>query len=272
MIARRAVFFLAAALILLFLLAPVAWQLLTSLKPQGELTSLPPLFPHPPVLEHYRAVFEGRPFGRYIINSLVVATSTMLLALALGAPAAFALARMRLPGEGLILAGFLIVSMFPQVSIVSSLYLAIRTLGLRDTWWALICTDTTYVLPLAVWLLTTFFREIPRDLLRAARVDGATLWQSFLHVALPVSAPGIAATAILTFVFAWNEFLFALVFTSSPAAQTVPVGIALFPGVHEMPWGEIAAATMVASAPVVALMLWFQKPIVRGLTTGAVKE
>lgn len=269
---RRTVFVLLLALVLLFLLAPVGWQVLTSLKPQGELTRLPPVLPHPPVLEHYPAVFEGRPFGRYIINSLVVATSTMLLALVLGAPAAFALARLRLSGAGLILAGFLTVSMFPQVSIVSSLYLAIRALGLRDTWWALILADTTYVLPLAVWLLTTFFREVPRDLLRAARVDGATLWQSFTQVALPAAAPGIAATAILTFVFAWNEFLFALVFTSSPAAQTVPVGIALFPGVHEMPWGEIAAATIVASAPVLALMLWFQKPIVRGLTSGAVKE
>lgn len=270
--ARRVAFAVVLGAVLLFLLAPAIWQALTSLKPQAQLASLPPLLPHPPTLAHYPAVFEGRPFGRYILNSLVVATSTMLFALALGAPAGFALSRLRLPGASAILGTFLVVSMFPQVSVVSSLYLAIREMGLRDTWWALVLTDTTYVLPLAVWLLTTFFREVPRDLLRAARVDGATLWQSFFHVALPATAPGLAATAILTFVFAWNEFLFALAFTSSPAAQTVPVGIALFPGVHEMPWGEIAAATLIASAPVLLLVLWFQKPIVRGLTSGAVKE
>lgn len=269
---RRTRVMLLLALALAFLLAPPTWQLVTSLKPTEQLGRLPPLLPHPPVGDHYRAVFEGRPFGRYIVNSLVVASLTMLLGLGLGAPAAYALTRLGLRRAHLILFAFLAVSMFPPVAIVSPLYLAVRALGLRDTWWGLILADTVFVLPLTVWLLATFFREIPRDLLWAARVDGATEWQTFSRVALPAAAPGVAAAGILAFVYAWNEFLFALVFTSSPAAQTVPVGIALFPGVHEMPWGEIAAASLIASAPVLILVLFFQRRIVQGLTAGAVKE
>jgi trehalose/maltose transport system permease protein len=257
---------------LAFLLAPPAWQLLTSLKPQDQLASLPPLLPQPPSFEHYRAVFEGRPFGRYILNSAIVAAGTTVLAMVLGAPAAYALARLPLPGAGVMLFGFLAVSMIPPVAIVSPLYLGVRALGLRDTWWGLIAADAVFVLPLTIWVLATFFAELPRDLERAARVDGATAFRTFLEIALPVAAPGAAASAILAFIFAWNEFLFTPVFTSSPAAQTVPVGIALFPGLQEMPWGQLAAASLIASAPVVLLVLVFQRRIVQGLTAGAVKE
>jgi multiple sugar transport system permease protein len=265
-------FWLALALALGFLLAPPLWQLITSLKPRAQLGVLPPLLPQPPTAAHYESVFEGRPFSRYILNSAAVAFCTMLLALGLGAPAAYALARLPLAGARFILLGFLTVAMFPPVAIVSPLYLGVRAAGLRDTWWALIAADTTFVLPLTIWLLATFFREIPRDLVSAARVDGASTWGAFRHVILPVAAPGLAASAIFAFVFAWNEFLFALVFTSSPKAQTVPVGIALFPGLQEMPWGELAAASLIASAPVLLLILLFQRRIVQGLTAGAVKE
>lgn len=268
---RRLGFLAALVTALVFLLAPPAWQLVTSLKPQQELGSLPPILPQEPTLAQYRSVFEGRPFGRYILNSAIVASLTMVLAISLGAPAAYALARLPLRGSGMLLFGFLVVAMFPPISIVSPLYLGIRAVGLRDTWWALVAADTTFTLPLTIWILSTFFREIPRDLIRAARVDGATVWQAFLLVALPAAAPGVAAAAILAFVFAWNEFLFALIFTSSPAAQTVPVGIALFPGLSEMPWGQIAAASLIASAPVLSLILLFQRRIVHGLTAGAVK-
>lgn len=268
---RRVGFVVLLATVLAFLLAPPAWQLVTSLKPQEELGFLPPLLPEEPTLEQYRSVFRESPFGRYILNSLVVATLTMALSISLGAPAAYALTRLPLPGSGFVLFGFLVVAMFPQISIVSPLYLGIRAVGLRDTWWALVAADTMFTLPLTIWILTTFFREIPRELIRAARVDGATVWQAFLLVALPAAAPGLAAAAILAFVFAWNEFLFALIFTSSPAAQTVPVGIALFPGLSEMPWGQIAAASLIASAPVLLLILLFQRRIVQGLTAGAVK-
>jgi multiple sugar transport system permease protein len=269
--ARRPVFGLLVAAMLTFLLAPPAWQLITSMKPQSQLGSLPPVLPHPPTLEHYRSVFEGRPFGRYILNSAAVAMGTTVFALGLGAPAAYALARLNLPGAAPLLFAFLAVSMVPPIAIVSPLYLAIRALGLRDTWWGLMAADTVFVLPLTIWILATFFEDLPPDLERAARVDGATALGAFLHVALPVAAPGVAAAAILAFIFAWNEFLFALVFTSSPAAQTVPVGIALFPGLHEMPWGQLAAASLLASLPVLALVLVFQRRIVQGITAGAVK-
>jgi ABC-type glycerol-3-phosphate transport system permease component len=268
----RAVFASAMALAFIFLLAPPAWELITSLKPQSQLESLPPLLPHPITLQHYRAVFEGRPFGRYILNSAVVALVTTALSLCLGAPASYALTRLSIHGSSSILFGFLGVSMIPAISLVGPLYLAIRTLGLRDTWWGLVAADTVFVLPLAIWILATFFRAIPRDLERAARIDGATALGAFLHVALPVAAPGVTAAAILAFIFAWNEFLFALAFTSSPAAQTVPVGIALFPGLNEMPWGEITAGSLIASFPVLVLVLVFQRGIVQGITAGAVKE
>jgi multiple sugar transport system permease protein len=269
--ASRLGFPVALGAALVFLLAPPAWQAVTSLKPQDQLAFLPPLLPQPPTLEHYRAVFEGRPFGRYILNSAVVAAGTTALAMLLGAPAAYALARLQLPGAGLMLFAFLAVSMVPPVAILSPLYLAVRALGLRDTWWGLILADTVFVLPLAIWILATFFAELPRDLERAARVDGATAFQAFVRIALPVAAPGVAASAILAFIFAWNEFLFALVFTSSSSAQTVPVGIALFPGLNEMPWGQLAAASLIASAPVLVLVLVFQRRIVQGITAGAVK-
>ncbi len=268
---RRAGFGVALLAGLGFLLAPPAWQLVTSLKPQDQLAMLPPILPHPPTTEHYRSVFEGRPFGRYVLNGAIVALGTTLLSLLLGAPAAYALARLRLPGSTALLFAFLAVSMVPPIAIVSPLYLAIRALGLRDTWWGLVAADTVFVLPLTIWILATFFRDLPPDLERAARVDGASAFGAFVHVALPVAAPGVAASAILAFIFAWNEFLFALVFTSSPAAQTVPVGIALFPGLTEMPWGQLAAASLLASAPVLALVLLFQRRIVQGLTAGAVK-
>ncbi len=271
MTARRLGFLALLATVLAFLLAPPAWQLVTSLKPQAQLASLPPLLPDPPSSEHYRAVFDGRPFGRYILNSAVVAGGTTALALLLGAPAAYALSRLRLPGASTLLFAFLAVSMVPPIAILSPLYLAVRALGLRDTWLGLMAADTVFVLPLTIWILATFFEELPRDLERAARVDGATAFQAFVRVALPVAAPGVAASAILAFIFAWNEFLFALVFTSSPSAQTVPVGIALFPGLHEMPWGQLAAASLIASAPVLALVLVFQRRIVQGITAGAVK-
>jgi trehalose/maltose transport system permease protein len=268
---RRLAWPLLLGLALAFLLAPPAWQLVTSLKPQAQLGRLPPLLPHPPSLEHYRAVFQGRPFGRYILNGAVVACGTTLLALLLGAPAAYGLTRLRLRGAPSLLFGFLAVSMVPPIALVGPLYLGIRALGLRDTWWGLILADTVFILPLTIWLLATFFKELPPDLERAARVDGASAFGAFVHVALPVAAPGVAAAAILAFIFAWNEFLFALVFTSSPAAQTVPVGIVLFPGLGEMPWGQLAAASLIASAPVLALVLAFQRRIVQGITAGAVK-
>ena len=264
-------FALALTLVLGFCLFPLAWQMLTALKPAAELATLPPLLPSVMTLDHFYTVFAERPFGRILLNSMVVALGTTTLCLLIGIPAAFALAKLRLRGRRPILLGILTVSMFPPIAVVGSLFLLFRLLHLRDTYWALILSDTTFALPLTVWVLTSFFREIPDDLLRAARVDGCTALQALRYVCLPVVTPGLVTAALLTFVFTWNEFLFALTFTTTEAARTAPVEISLFPGLHEMPWGEIAAATMVVTLPIVVLVIAVQRRIIAGLTAGAVK-
>jgi multiple sugar transport system permease protein len=257
--------------VVIFSLAPYLWQLLTSLKRSTDLASLPPLLPHPPTLTHYIAIFQERPFGRILLNSAVVAATTTLLCLGLGAPAAFALARMPFVGQRFFLLGALSISMFPPIATVSPLFLMIRALGVRDTYIALILPYVTFALPLTLWMLTSFFREIPQDLYRAAQVDGCTPLQALLKVFLPVSAPGLVSVAIVVFIFSWNEFLFALTFTATKASRTVPVEISLFPGLHEVPWGEISAASVVVTLPLILLVVLFQRRIVSGLTAGAIK-
>ena len=256
---------------LAFCLFPVLWQVLTALKPASDLATVPPFLPPRPTLDHFHTVFVQRPFILILFNSTAVAILTTCACLLVGAPAAFAFAKLRVPGQRGLLIGILAVSMFPPIAIVGSLFLLIRFLHLRDTWWALILADTTFTLPLTIWVLTSFFREVPDDLLRSARVDGCTGLQALWHVFLPIVTPGITTAALLTFVFAWNEFLFALTFTATDASRTVPVEIALFPGVHEMPWGEIAAAATVVSVPLLILVVIAQRRFVAGLTAGAVK-
>lgn len=269
---KRVGFYLGLLLVALYSLGPVLWQLITSLKPAAELTRLPPLLPSAVTFEHYVAIFTGHPLLRIIANSLIVAGATTALALAVGSLAAFALAKLDIKHKLSVLAVVLATSMFPPIATVSPLYLIINALGLRDTLVALIVTYTTFTLPLAIWLLTNFFRNVPDEIYRAARVDGCTRFQAFYKVILPLSAPGLFATAILVFIYAWNEFLFALTFTSTTASRTIPVEIAQFPGLHEVPWGDIAAATIVVTLPLVAVALLFQRRIVEGLTAGAVKE
>lgn len=264
-------FSLAVILLLSFCLFPITWQLLTALKPTAELMMLPPLLPTSLTLDHFATVFAERPFARILLNSAVVAGGTTLLCLVIGAPAAFALAKLRVPARQPILLGILSVSMFPPIAVVGALFLLLRLLHLRDTLWALIVSDTTFALPLTVWVLTSFFRDIPDDLLRAARVDGCTAFQALVHVFLPVVTPGLVTAALLAFVFTWNEFLFALTFTATEAARTAPVEIALFPGLHEVPWGEIAAAAMIVTLPILMIVIAVQRRIVAGLTGGAVK-
>ena len=268
---RRTVFYIALAGLAAFCLCPLLWQLLTSLKPDTELTRLPPLLPQHPTISHYLAVFTGRPFLRIIANSGLVAALTTAFSLVIGSLAAFALARLPVVGKGLILAAILSISMFPPIATVSPLYIIIRTVGLRDTPWALVGTYTTFSLPLTVWILTGFFRQIPGDLFRAARIDGCSPLQTFIKVFMPLAAPGVFATAILVFIYSWNEFLYALTFTATPASRTIPVEIALFPGLHEMPWGDIAAASIIVTLPLIILVFAFQKRIVEGLTAGSIK-
>ncbi len=241
------------------------------MKPAAELLALPPVLPTRVSLAHYAAVFGDPAFARVIANSLIVATVTAVLSLAVGALAAFALSVLRLPHRSAVLGVLLAASMFPPIATVSPLFLLLSALGLRDTLVALILTYTTFSLPLSVWLLAHFFDELPRELYVAARVDGCTAFGALRRVILPLSTPGLLAAGLLVFVFCWNEFLFALAFTATEASRTIPVGIALFPGLHEIPYGEIAAASVVVTLPVVVLAFAFQRRIVDGLTAGAVK-
>jgi multiple sugar transport system permease protein len=266
---RRVGPWLATVAFLTFFLGPFAWQVLTSLWPETQLTR--PL-PDSLTLESYARVLWGSSFLRAVGNSLVVATLTTLFCMGVGASGAFALAKLEFRGRGLLLGTALAVSMFPPIATVSPLYLILRGVGLRDTLVGLVPPYATFALPLTLWILTSFFRQLPDELYRAARVDGCTPFGAFRRVLLPLAAPGLATTAILVFIFSWNEFLYALTFLSSPEKRTVPVAISLFATEYEQPWAEMAAASVVATLPLVAMTVLFQRRIVSGLTAGAVKE
>jgi ABC-type glycerol-3-phosphate transport system permease component len=261
----------AIAVVLLLWALPLGWMILASLRPEEALFD--PASPASATLvsDHYRALFAERQFWRPVLNSVIVASATTVLALLVAVPCAYAMARLRFRGRTALMGAVLAVSMFPQVSIVPSLFLILRWLGLIDTVPGLVLPYLTFATPLAVWLMVGFFRDLPADLEDAARLDGASRLRAAFEVAVPLAAPAVATTAILTFLYAWNEFLFALSFTVSPDRQTVPVAIALFRGRYQVPWGQILAAAVVASVPVAVVVLAFQRRIVKGLTAGAVK-
>lgn len=252
--------------------APVGWQLLTSLAPDAALLEPARWRLADLTLAHYRVVVAQSPLPRALANSLAVAAGTTVLAVALGTLGAYALARLPVPGRRLIMLGVVMSTAFPAIATVAPLYLIVRALGLRDTWWALILADTSFALPLTLWLVTRFIRELPRELEEAAWVDGASRLAALRWVVLPAVAPGAAAAALLAFLFTWNEFLFAYTFTATEASRTVPVALALFPGVFEVPWGDIAAASILASLPPVLIVFALQRHLVRGLLAGALKE
>lgn len=251
---------------------PFFWQLVTSVKPEAELLRLPPLFPTQPTLIHYRAVIEQSALPRALLNSLGIGVLTTALALLLGIPAAYALARLPVIGRRALLLGIVASTAFPQIATVSPLYLLMRALGLRDTWTALVLAHTSFALPLTIWLVTGFIREIPTVLEESAAVDGAGPIATLRWVIGPLLAPGLASAALLAFLFSWNEFLFAYTFTATAASRTVPVALALFPGVYEIPWGDIAAASILASVPTVVIVVGLQRYLVAGLLAGAVKD
>lgn len=257
--------------LMVFTLFPFYWAIVASLTPEAALFRDPSLWPTNIILDHYRALFDERDFITPIRNSLIVAGTTTIFCLTVGTLAAYALARLEFRGKAAIMAFILAVTMFPQISIVSPLYLLLRSLRLIDTYPGLIMPYMTFAMPLTVWVLTGSIRQIPKDLEEAAHVDGATRRQSFTKILLPLAVPSLATTGILTFIYCWNEFLFALSFTLGPDRQTVPVAIALFRGQYQVPWGQILAAAVIATAPVAAMVLLFQRRIVQGLTAGAVK-
>jgi multiple sugar transport system permease protein len=252
-------------------LGPFLWFAATSLKTPIEITSVPPRVWPSGTLEPYLSAIGEHGLGRYVRNSAIVAGATTVVSLALAALAAYALARLRVPGRRFLLLAVLAASMFPQVAIAGPVWQVLRALGLLNTHPGLVIPYVSLTLPLAIWLLASFFRQLPPELEEAARVDGCTRLGALVRVVAPVAAPGVFTAAILVFIYAWNEFFFALLVLSDPAKYTLSVGIALFPGQYTMPWGEIAAASVVATFPLIALVLLFQRRIVRGLAAGAVK-
>ena len=262
----------AVVAIMIFCLFPFYWLINVSLKTGADLSSSSLVPPHP-TLKNYKSIFQNDDFTNGLKNSAIVAFSVTILALAVGSFAAYALARLKLRGKFIILGIVLSVTTFPQIAIAAPLFKLWTDINLYNTRIGLIIPYLTFALPLAIYILVSFFREIPKDLEEAALVDGATHFQAFRKVVVPLAAPGLATAGILTFIAAWNEFLLATTLTSSKAARTVPAAIAFFTGSteFEQPLGTICAASVTISIPLIILVLLFQKRIVAGLTAGAVK-
>ena len=269
------------ALIIIFALIPVLWIVSLSFKDPSTIASGETVFssfiPENITLDNYKELFTGglsdSPFIAPLINSIGIALIATTIAIVFAALAAYAIARLNFPGKALILAGALAIAMFPPISTIGPLFDMWRTLGLYDTWIGLIIPYLTFALPLAIYTLVAFFREIPWDLEQAAQVDGATPFQAFRKVIVPLAAPGVFTAAILVFIFCWNDFLFAISLTSSDASRTVPAALAFFTGESQFtePTGSIAAAASLVTVPIIIFVLIFQRRIVAGLTAGAVK-
>jgi multiple sugar transport system permease protein len=253
-------------------LIPVIWIVMLSLKTPATATD-GSFIPHQFTLSNYHDIFSQGIFTAALRNSIGIALISTALAVVLASAAAYAIARLNFPGKRAILAVSLAVVMFPQISLVGPLYNLWRQIGLYDTWPGLIIPYLTFALPLSIYTLSAFFREIPWELEQAAQIDGATPFQAFRKVIAPLATPGIVTTFIIVFIICWNDFIFAISLTSTTAAETVPAAIAQFPGASQFtqPIGDIAAAAVVVTVPVMILVLLFQRRIVSGLTAGAVK-
>jgi trehalose/maltose transport system permease protein len=268
----RVAFYLFLALIIFYTVFPFYWAIVSSLKAGSDLFTVD-FWPPRPAWNNYIAVFQEQPFGRNILNSVFVAVSTVILSLGLAVAAAYALGRIQFRGRTTLLIVVLGVSMFPQIAVLSGMFELIRSLGLYNNLLALTLSYMIFTLPFTVWVLTTFMRELPKELEEAAIVDGAKPFTIVTKVFMPLMGPALATTGLLAFIAAWNEFLFALTFTLSSEMRTVPVAIALISGAtaFELPWGNIMAASVIVTVPLIILVLIFQRRIVSGLTAGAVK-
>jgi len=268
----RASFAGLVGLVVAYSLGPYAWTLVTSLKTERELYRFPVTYlPQAPTLINYVHVFSGNPFGRFLLNSCIVALTSTVVCVFLAVLASYAFARLRFPGHRVLFLAILIVAMIPLITVIVPLYVLVRGLGLLNTYAGLIGPYITWSLPVAIFILTAFFREIPRDLEEAAAIDGCSRVGALFRIIAPLAAPGLATAGIIVFVNTWNEFLVALTLTSSTEMRTITVGIALFRGEFTFPWGVISAAVLLATVPVVVLILLGQRLVVRGLTAGAVK-
>jgi len=263
--------------LLIFTAMPMVWMVLTSLKTQFAAMQYPPQWwPTEPTLENYFKLLDpsnsvGEEFLRYFLNSLYVSTATTIIGVAVAIPAAYAFSRFRFPGRTFLFFSVLLRNMFPAVVFLMPLFLLMRWLGLVSTHYSLILTYLTFGLPLSIWLLKGFYDNIPIQLEQAARIDGATRFQAFFLIVMPLSSPGIIATAIFSFIGAWNEYVYAVTFLNNKERLTLPVGIQRYFTEFATDWPGLMAATFLMSVPVVVLFLVLQKYFVRALTEGAVK-
>jgi multiple sugar transport system permease protein len=261
--------------LVIFVLAsvlPLVWVFKMSIVTKSELYAAPPtILPNTPTTAEYAQIFGDSAFQRALINSTIIASVTTVICLVFGSIAAYSIARLRFSFKATVMTLILAISFFPAVAIIAPLFIQYTQLGLINTYASVIITDVVFALPLTIWLLVAFFRELPRDLEDAAKVDGATTMQAFRKVIVPLAAPGVFTTAILTFIYAWNEFLFANTFLFDQSTQPVTVVIPNFATIYTVDYGAQAAAAVVVTVPLVIMVLIFQRRIVSGLTAGAVK-
>lgn len=258
--------------VIAWILFPLWWIVALSFKTPAAINN-GAFWPTSWTWNNYRTIFHNHDFLYALRNSIVIAVISTAIAIVLGSFAAYAISRLRFPGKKALVGASLLVAMFPQISLVTPLFNVERSIHLFNTWFGLVIPYVGFSLPLAIYTLSAFFREIPRDLERAAQVDGATPMQAFVRVIAPLAAPGLVTSAILVFLLTWNDFLFAISLTSTTASRTVPAEIAFFTGnsSFENPIGNIAAAAVIVSIPILVFVLFFQRRIVAGLTSGAVK-
>src|SRR6195256_2213635 len=262
----------ANVLVVVVAIIPLLWIVSLSFKDPATITSAT-FWPKKWTLENYRGIFRTSEFTRALVNSIGIALISTFIAVLFASMAAYAVARLQFPGKSILIGMSLLIAMFPAISLVTPLFNIERTLGLFDTWLGLIIPYITFGLPLAIYTLSAFFREIPWELEKAAKMDGATPFQAFSRVIAPLAAPGMFTTAILVFIFCWNDFLFAISFTSTISSRTAPAAMEYFSGgsIFTIPTGPIAAAAVVITIPIIIFVLFFQRRIVAGLTSGAVK-
>ena len=269
---KRIGFYALVAVILFYTVFPFYWAVVSSLKTGSAIFKVE-FLPSTPTFENYRALFAEQSFGRNIVNSLIVASLATAISLVLAVTAAYALGRIKFRGRSAVLFAILSISMFPQIAVLSGLFELIRHFGLYNSLTGLIFSNLILTLPFTVWVLTAFVRELPRELEDSAIMDGASSFKILIEIFIPLMAPALAATGLLAFILAWNEFLFALTFTLSNEQRTVPVAIALITGAsaYELPWGRVMAASVIVTVPLIVLVLILQRHIVSGLVAGAIK-
>ncbi|MGZ7443041.1 carbohydrate ABC transporter permease [Paenibacillus sp. TH7-28] len=269
---KSSLLYVLVLLFLAFILLPYIWQFLTSIKPLAEISAIPAKWiPGKINVEYYFNVFQKHPFARYLFNSVIVATITTVVSILIGASASYALARLRFKGKKVILLSILTISMFPTISTVSPLFLILKKMDLLNTYAGLVIPYTTFALPMAIWLLTNFFSQLPKGFEEAATIDGCSRLQTFFRIMLPLIKPATFSVGLLVFINSWNEYIYSLTFMTDDSMRTVPVGIALFPSNYELPWGDMAAASIVVTVPLIVLVLIFQQKIIAGLTSGGIK-